>query len=129
MITTVSDGKSAVEAYRRILPEFVVMDAVLPVMSGFKACHQIMKFNPQAHVILYSALHDDSFTSKAYFNGAVDFLIKPMSEEVLLQSIQGILSILSSSRRVKRFKLQSGGMAAPPQAQPPPNKSEPSKSK
>jgi CheY-like chemotaxis protein len=80
-----NDGLAGVEAYKKELPDVVIMDIKMPVMDGIKATKEIINFNPNAIVIggtAYTELQKDMFDAGAKF-----VLIKPFS----IDSIEKII--------------------------------------
>lgn len=82
------DGRQAVELARRIHPDVILMDINMPVMNGFEATHQICTELPDICVIGLS-MHQAEDQSQAMFEaGAVDYLNKSGSPNVLLAAIR-----------------------------------------
>lgn len=85
------DGQSALAAYTKFLPDFVVMDVILPVMGGIEVCRKIRLLNPKARIVLYSGVKSEIMMRNSYAVGAMDFLQKPFSPEQLSESLQNIV--------------------------------------
>ena len=84
IIGTASDGKIAVDKYKNLKPDVVLMDIEMPEMDGIEALTEILQIDPQAKVIMCSSLTQKgaSMTVKALRIGAVDCLAKPTSNSI-----------------------------------------------
>jgi len=78
-----SNGREAVEKYQQLRPDAVTMDIVMPETSGIQALEEILKFDPQAKVVVVSALNQTRMISEAIRKGAHDFIAKPFLPEQL----------------------------------------------
>ncbi|BCJ95692.1 chemotaxis protein CheY [Anaerocolumna cellulosilytica] len=85
------DGKEAIEQYKLLKPDAVTMDITMPVMSGLEALKEIMKLDPNAKVLMISALGQDTQVKEAILNGAKSFIVKPFQEEKVVQVLNKIL--------------------------------------
>jgi CheY-like chemotaxis protein/anti-sigma regulatory factor (Ser/Thr protein kinase) len=82
------DGKEALDYYRSSDDvDMVLMDLRMPVMDGFQATEQIRSFNKDIPVVAVSAHSIREEQAKAESSGFTDYLTKPVSQEVLLQTI------------------------------------------
>ncbi|MBN1890866.1 MAG: response regulator, partial [Thermoflexales bacterium] len=81
---TAADGQQAVDAYRSSKPDLVLMDITMPVMNGMDALAQIRILDPQAQVIMLTALDQQLIAARAVHMGAKDFLVKPVPPAMLL---------------------------------------------
>ncbi|HKK01550.1 MAG TPA: response regulator, partial [Desulfuromonadales bacterium] len=81
VIGEASTGKEAVGKYRSLQPDLVTMDIVMPECSGIEALGEIMRDNPQARVVMCSALGQEALVLQAVQEGARDFIVKPFKEE------------------------------------------------
>jgi two-component system chemotaxis response regulator CheY len=88
-----SNGEEAVELYQDKRPDVVLMDITMPKMDGLAALKQILKFDPQAKVIMCSALGQQNLIAQALQLGAKDFIVKPFREERVIAAIKSILDI------------------------------------
>jgi len=83
-----SDGKSAVEAFRRTAPSAVVLDLRLPEMSGRDVCREIKQRMPALPIIVLSAMSDVSDKVLLLELGADDYVTKPFSPRELLARVR-----------------------------------------
>jgi FixJ family two-component response regulator len=70
----------------------LILDVRMPGMSGFELQSRLVASYPQMPVIFITAHGDEELRSRALRGGAVDFLLKPFSEEALLTAVQAALS-------------------------------------
>lgn len=88
-----SNGRDAVARFDDASPDVIIMDAVMPEMDGFEAIAAIRKRPGGEHVpiLMTTALDDPESITRAYDEGATDFLIKPMNFFVLPHRVQYML--------------------------------------
>jgi two-component system chemotaxis response regulator CheY len=84
------DGEAALERYREIRPDLVTMDIVMPKRSGIEALRDIISEDPQACVVMVSALGQDSLVLEAVETGARDFIVKPFKEDKVLEVVRRV---------------------------------------
>jgi two-component system chemotaxis response regulator CheY len=80
------DGGEAVEMYRKLSPDLVTMDIVMPGGPGIDALKQIIDHDPNARVVVVSGLHQKSLLIEALEAGARDYVIKPFTDRELLEA-------------------------------------------
>lgn len=85
------NGEEAVKKYKSLNPDLVTMDITMPVMEGIDALIQIKEIEPNAKVVMCSAMGQQMMVLKAIQAGAKDFIVKPFQEERVLQSINKVL--------------------------------------
>jgi two-component system, chemotaxis family, chemotaxis protein CheY len=78
------DGEEAVARYRALRPDLVTLDIVMPKMTGLEALRQIVAEDPEACVLMCSALGQEALILEAVEGGARDFIIKPFREPQVL---------------------------------------------
>jgi two-component system chemotaxis response regulator CheY len=80
-------GMEAVAKYSTLRPDFVTMDVVMPDQGGIEAVRQIRAIDPDACIIVCSALGQERLVGEARDAGAVDFLMKPFQGDVLIAAV------------------------------------------
>jgi DNA-binding NarL/FixJ family response regulator len=83
-------GRQAVQMTRRIRPDVVVMDIAMPLLNGLEATRQIRKDFPETKVLILSAYSDEVYGDKVIEFGAVGFLLKQTSSDVLATAIREV---------------------------------------
>lgn len=86
------DGKKAVELYKELAPDLVTMDITMPEMDGITALKKIKEYNPNAKVIMCSAMGQQAMVVDAIQAGAKDFIVKPFQADRVIEAIQKALS-------------------------------------
>ncbi len=86
------NGEQAVEMYKRFLPDITTMDITMPVMDGLEALAEIKKINPDAKVIIVSAMGQEKNVMKAIQLGAKNFVIKPFNAEKVKEAVLQIIN-------------------------------------
>ncbi|CAM3377112.1 response regulator [Hydrogenibacillus schlegelii] len=85
------DGAKAVELYQELKPDLVTMDITMPEMDGIQALKEIKKIDPQAKVIMCSAMGQQAMVIEAIQAGAKDFIVKPFQAERVLEAVRKLL--------------------------------------
>ena len=86
-----SDGVQAVEKYKELGPDLVTMDITMPEMDGIAALKEIKKLDPNARVIMCSAMGQQAMVIDAIQAGAKDFIVKPFQADRVLEAIKKTL--------------------------------------
>ncbi|KIH77789.1 two-component system, chemotaxis family, response regulator CheY [Geoalkalibacter ferrihydriticus] len=81
------DGAAAVQSYRDLRPDLVMMDIVMPDKTGIQALREIMAEDPAARVVICSALGQDALVMEAVQGGARDFIVKPFKDAQVLEVV------------------------------------------
>jgi two-component system chemotaxis response regulator CheY len=82
-----ASGPDAIELYQRLRPELVTMDIVMPKMSGIEATRKILKANPEAKVVMISAMGQETLVMESIHAGARDYILKPFSAEEVVRTL------------------------------------------
>lgn len=83
-----SDGVEAVIKYESLRPDIVILDITMPNMNGLEAMRRILKYDPQAKIIICSALGQQNLIVEAIKAGVKDFIVKPFKPERMLSAIE-----------------------------------------
>jgi two-component system chemotaxis response regulator CheY len=84
-------GAQAVEKYRTLKPDLVTMDIVMPDMGGIEAVREICKADPEAKILMCSAMGQQALVVEAIQAGAKDFVVKPFQPSRVLEAVQRVL--------------------------------------
>lgn len=86
------DGLSAVEKAIALRPRLILMDVVMPSLSGIEATRRILgQLAPPPLVVMVSGLRDEAIVLQAFEAGAVDYLFKPVEESRLVEILRSLL--------------------------------------
>ncbi len=92
VVAEASNGKDAIDLYVKHQPDIVTMDIVMPEQNGLYAIKKIVEFDNNARIIVITALGHEPMIRKALSYGALNFIIKPVEPEEVLEVIDGVLS-------------------------------------
>ena len=85
------NGKDAVRMYNELHPDVVTMDLHMPEMDGITALKEIKEKDPKAKIVMVCAMNQQDQVIEAIRAGAVDFFIKPLQTERVLEVIERVL--------------------------------------
>lgn len=86
-----ADGFQAVEKYKELKPDLVTLDITMPEKDGISALKDIRSFDPEAKVIMCSAMGQQAMVIDAIQAGAKDFIVKPFQADRVIEAIKKIL--------------------------------------
>lgn len=86
-----SDGAQAVDKYKELGPDLVTMDITMPEMDGITALKEIKKLDPNARIIMCSAMGQQAMVIDAIQAGAKDFIVKPFQADRVIEAIKKTL--------------------------------------
>ena len=109
-VETVGDGNAALEAARKIHPDVILLDIMLPGIDGFEVC-RILRQEMTTPVLMLTARDDEIDRIVGLEVGADDYLTKPFSMRELIARVKAML------RRVRLIRQEIGTEAAPAQSQ------------
>jgi two-component system, chemotaxis family, chemotaxis protein CheY len=96
VVAEACNGAEAVSLYQQYRPDLVTMDLVMPVMGGLEALRQIRAVDPQAQVVVVTALDQKQSLMDSIRDGAIDFIVKPFERErvlALLAKARGVTNL------------------------------------
>jgi two-component system chemotaxis response regulator CheY len=85
------DGAQAVEKYKELSPDLVTMDITMPEKDGIAALKEIKAIDPNAKIIMCSAMGQQAMVIDAIQAGAKDFIVKPFQGERVVEAIKKTL--------------------------------------
>ncbi len=86
-----ADGFEAVDLFRDLQPDVVIMDLVMPNLDGLGAIAQIMIIDPDARIVVCSGMGGNEQVSEAIAAGALDFLVKPFQIDRVADTVRSVL--------------------------------------
>jgi len=84
------NGAIAVQKYKEIKPDFVTMDITMPEMDGLQALKLIKQFDPDAKIVVVSAMGQEPVVKEAILSGAKSFIVKPFKEDFVLKTLNSL---------------------------------------
>ena len=90
-----ANGREAIDQYIELRPDLVLLDITMPEMDGITALKEIKHIDPQAAVVVCSAMGQQNMVIEAIQNGALDFVVKPFQQERVIESLKRIEELTS----------------------------------
>ncbi len=92
-VETASDGEQGVELARRLLPDLILMDVIMPVLNGFQATRILHRDEATAHIPVIMVTTKDQPTDRTWGlrQGASDYLVKPVDPTALVERVNAVL--------------------------------------
>jgi two-component system chemotaxis response regulator CheY len=84
------NGEQALRLYKELKPNLVTLDVVMPREHGLDALRKILKYDPDARIIVVSGLHQKSLLMEAIGCGARDYVVKPFDRDELLRAAKRV---------------------------------------
>ena len=85
------NGLKAVEKYNETKPDLVMMDITMPEMDGIQALKQIKSNDPNASVVMCSAMGQQAMVIEAIQSGAKDFIVKPFQPDRVIEAVKKVV--------------------------------------
>jgi len=107
-VRTARDGLEALQSIEVQQPDIILLDVMMPRMSGFQACQKI-KSSPETRdipVVMVTALNEVGDVERAVESGADDFLTKPVNKLELLTRVKSLLRVRLLKRQLDRALAQ-----------------------
>lgn len=81
-----SNGEEAIQLFEQERPDLVTLDIVMPAMDGVEALSKMKALDPEARIVMVTAVNQKAKLSQCIQQGAIDFIVKPF-EKTRLQSL------------------------------------------
>lgn len=85
------NGAKAVEKYAELKPDLVLMDITMPEMDGIEALKKIKAGDPNAMVIMCSAMGQQAMVIESIQSGAKDFIVKPFQADRVIEAVKKVI--------------------------------------
>ena len=85
------NGAKAVEKYNELKPDLVLMDITMPEMDGIEALKKIKSGDPNASIIMCSAMGQQAMVIESIQSGAKDFIVKPFQADRVLEAVKKVI--------------------------------------
>ena len=82
------NGAKAVEKYQETKPDLVLMDITMPEMDGIQALKKIKQMDPNANIVMCSAMGQQAMVIESIQSGARDFIVKPFQPDRVLEAVK-----------------------------------------
>ncbi len=84
------NGKQAVELYKKLRPDIVTMDIIMPEMNGIEALKEIKKIDPNAKVVMCTAVGQEQMVKTAIKFGARGYIVKPFQAPKVIEELKKV---------------------------------------
>ena len=82
------NGARAIERYKELSPDLVIMDITMPEVDGIQAVKEIKKINSESKIIMCSAMGQQAMVIESIQAGARDFIVKPFQAERVVEAVK-----------------------------------------
>ena len=103
-IRKAKDGVEAIESVGQVAPDLILLDVMMPRMSGFQACKKLKSdaATKDIPIVMVTALSEVSDVEHAVDVGADDFLSKPVNRLELVPRVRSLLKLAEAKRELRR---------------------------
>jgi len=103
-IQTAVDGEETLRKVRENPPDLLLLDIMMPKVSGFEVCRKLKGEAPTRGVpiLMVTALHEQADIDRAVEAGADDYLSKPIHKQILLRRAKALLKVRQLSSELER---------------------------
>ncbi|MDA2916363.1 response regulator [Nitrospinae bacterium AH_259_B05_G02_I21] len=91
-------GEEALAAYRQHQPNLVILDMMMPGMSGLVTLRELKGLDPEASVVVVTALNEEGLAKQALAEGALDYITKPINSEYLELVLSTKLALIDADK-------------------------------
>jgi DNA-binding NarL/FixJ family response regulator len=91
VVGTVLDGRAAVAAFDRLLPDLLLLDIALPLLNGIEVARQVKQTTPGARILFITMQNDKNYVEEAFRAGASGYLLKQSAATELVDAIKTVL--------------------------------------
>jgi len=92
-------GEGAIVKFKKEKPDIVLLDIIMERTPGDVVLEQMVEWNPKAKVIMVTAVGQKDQMRDCFKKGAIDYLVKPLAKDKVLEAIQ---KVLESNKNMKK---------------------------
>jgi two-component system chemotaxis response regulator CheY len=85
------NGAKAIEKYKELNPDLVIMDITMPEVDGIQAVKEIKKIDNNARIVMCSAMGQQAMVIESIQAGAKDFIVKPFQADRVIEAVKKVL--------------------------------------
>ncbi len=85
------NGQKAIEKYKELTPDLVVMDITMPEVDGIQAVKEIKAIDGDAKIIMCSAMGQQAMVIESIQAGAKDFIVKPFQPDRVIEAVKKVI--------------------------------------
>ncbi len=85
------NGQKGIDKYKELNPDLVIMDITMPEVDGIQAVKEIKKMDPNAKIIMCSAMGQQAMVIDAIQAGAKDFIVKPFQADRVIEAVKKVI--------------------------------------
>jgi len=113
-IATAADGRETLQQVAQFQPDLILLDIMMPKLSGFEVCKEIKK-DPTTRgimILMVTALNEPGDIERAVAAGCDDFLSKPVNKLELLKRVENMLKLRKVTDELERLRRYIDGVEA-----------------
>lgn len=85
------NGLKSIEKFNELSPDLILMDITMPEMNGIDAVKAIKRIDPNAKIVMCSAMGQQAMVIESIQAGARDFIVKPFQADRVLEAVRKVL--------------------------------------
>lgn len=88
-----AEGYLAIELYKRLRPDIVLMDVVMPGISGIETARKILEIDKTARIIMVTAMGQENLIMDSVVVGAKNYILKPFNAQQILRAVEHVFAV------------------------------------
>lgn len=105
VVETAKSGREAIEKAEILKPDIIIMDIMMPGISGIDVIREIRSKLNGALIIILTAYESFDFAREAVKLGVMEYLLKPVSRETIMQAVEKSIDIINYNREKRKKEL------------------------
>lgn len=104
IIGEASNGEDGLALVKSLRPDIVLLDIQMPIMNGLSMMEAMKKEAIPSKIVVLSGYNDFEYAQIAMQNGAVDYLLKPVTQENLISSMQRVKAMIAAEQETSQYR-------------------------